>query len=134
MRFFRTLPVESTGACNMTKEESAVQTSFSSMNSRNEPLMSCSVDRRDLINLSPWCPQRPYTQLEIPPNCKEVRTLQFDIVSHDQGTDIKLRHATTPNILYRLVRYRRGGSAIRSVVHLVHSACTANRRPERSAS
>ena len=71
-----------------------------------------SVKRTDLVQVSQYCPERPYVELQIPEfvRVQTVKKVLFTIVSHDQGIRLtfkafrkssnKIRLGHFPWILY----------------------------------
>lgn len=48
-------------------------------------IKKCSARRADLIQVHDHCPERPYLELEVPKDAKEVVAVSFTAVSRDQG-------------------------------------------------
>ena len=64
-----------------------------------------STERRDVVNVSGYCPERPYLELQVPVDSDTVQSVQFSIRSRDQGSHLEV----TPlkqlcvNTIFRLV-------------------------------
>lgn len=42
--------------------------------------------RTNLVQVSSYCPDRPYVELRIPESVQNVKQVHFSVLSHDQGT------------------------------------------------